>query len=64
MYCYTILIHKNRAVVDVLSDLASYPTFTDGGKTPGFSRLCMREVNYFHCSIILHSDVTILIVFD
>ena len=44
--------------------LASYPVFTDGRKEclAGFTRLHMREVNYFHCSISLHSDVTILIV--
>ena len=40
MYCYTILIHKNRAVIDVLSDLASYPAFTGGGKKHLVSAVC------------------------
>ena len=33
-------------------------------RMPGFSHLRMREVNYFHSSIILHNDTTILIVFN
>ena len=33
-------------------------------RMPGFNRLRMSEVKYFHCSIILHSDVTIFCCFQ
>ena len=69
-----IHMHTNVTTVYVLYEcvlyecvlLASYPARRSRAKerTPGFSHLRMREVNYFYCSIILHSDVTIVIVFN
>ena len=44
-------------------EVALYPAFMARGgvmaeRMPGHLR--MRKVNYFHCSIILHNDATIL----
>ena len=56
MFLQNDVRHINTSTHSLVPDI-------DGraGRTPGFSCLRMREVNYFHCSIILHSDVAYLL---